>query len=56
MGLGDIAKYSIGSERLFTNETRSDWIKPRASLSELEIVFDCSNNVTAFLQGYLESF
>ena len=50
LGVGEIAESWIGSERLFTNEPRSDWTKPPVSLSDLEILFDCSNNVTAFLQ------
>lgn len=35
-----IAEFLIGSESLFTNELRADWMKPSACLSELKILFD----------------
>ena len=50
LGTGEITESWTGSQRLFTNELRSDWTKPPVSLSDLEILFDCSNNATAFLQ------
>lgn len=54
LGIGEIAESLIGSERLFTNEPRSDWTKPPVSLSDLEILFDCSNNASLSFSEYLK--
>ncbi len=44
------AESLIDSDRLFTKELQSDWTKPPASFSELEMQFDCSNNATPLVQ------
>ncbi len=38
--VGEIEESMIGSERMFTNDLQSDWTKPSANLSELQMLFD----------------